>query len=53
MTGWRFAIDSGGTFTDLLAIGPQGEELALKVPSVPSEPVMGPINAIEAALRRR
>ncbi len=51
MSGWRFAIDSGGTFTDLVAIGPDGRELALKVPSVPSQPVAGPINAIEAALR--
>lgn len=51
MNGWRFAIDSGGTFTDLVAIGPDGRELALKVPSVPAEPVMGPMNAIEAALR--
>ena len=51
MSGWRFAIDSGGTFTDLVAIGPDGRELALKVPSVPAEPVMGPMSAIEAALR--
>jgi N-methylhydantoinase A len=51
MSGWRFAIDSGGTFTDLVAIGPDGRELALKVPSVPAQPVLGPMNAIEAALR--
>jgi N-methylhydantoinase A len=51
MSDWRFAIDSGGTFTDLVAIGPDGRELALKVPSVPAEPVLGPMNAIEAALR--
>lgn len=51
MSGWRFAIDSGGTFTDLVAIGPDGREVALKVPSVPAQPVMGPMHAIEAALR--
>lgn len=51
MSGWRFAIDSGGTFTDLLAVGPGDRELALKVPSVPAEPALGPMNAIEAALR--
>ncbi|MEZ5458562.1 MAG: hydantoinase/oxoprolinase family protein [Steroidobacteraceae bacterium] len=50
MSGWRLAIDSGGTFTDLVAVGPDGRELALKVPSVPADPVMGPMNAIEAAL---
>ena len=49
--GWHFAIDSGGTFTDLIALGPAGEQLALKVPSVPSHPALGPMNAIEAALR--
>ncbi len=31
MAGWRFAIDRGGTFTDLLAIDPEGGRHALKL----------------------
>ncbi len=52
MSDWRFAIDSGGTFTDLIAVGPDQQQLTLKVPSVPDHPAMGPMNAIEAAMRQ-
>ncbi|MCB1606814.1 MAG: hydantoinase B/oxoprolinase family protein [Xanthomonadales bacterium] len=31
MHGWRFAIDRGGTFTDLLALSPDGRRHALKL----------------------
>ncbi len=52
MSDWRFAIDSGGTFTDLIAVGPNQQQLTLKVPSVPDHPAMGPMNAIDAAMRQ-
>jgi N-methylhydantoinase A len=41
----RVGIDSGGTFTDLVALGP-GIEIALKVPSTPDDPA----RAVEQAL---
>jgi 5-oxoprolinase (ATP-hydrolysing) len=31
MTAWRFAIDRGGTFTDVVALSPQGELLTDKL----------------------
>lgn len=34
MSGWRFAIDRGGTFTDLLGLDPAGGRHALKLLSV-------------------
>ena len=32
--GWEFWIDRGGTFTDVIGAGPQGELVVRKVPSV-------------------
>ncbi|PLX46052.1 MAG: 5-oxoprolinase [Deltaproteobacteria bacterium] len=31
MSGWRFMIDRGGTFTDIVALGPKGEERVIKL----------------------
>lgn len=42
MTGYRVAIDIGGTFTDLVALNERsGEILNIKLPSTPKEPAMG------------
>ena len=39
MIGWLVGIDTGGTFTDLIAVEPSSGELRrAKVPSVPSDP---------------
>jgi N-methylhydantoinase A len=37
---WMLAIDVGGTFTDAIAIGPEGQRLVTKVPSTPSDPAV-------------
>lgn len=44
----RVGIEVGGTFTDLVAIGPDGIVIA-KVPSVPSAPDEGAFNALVAS----
>nr|MBC8188487.1 hypothetical protein [Pseudomonadota bacterium] len=36
---WQFWIDRGGTFTDCLAISPDGQEFAAKVLSSDRAPV--------------
>lgn len=36
--GWRMGVDTGGTFTDLVAVGPGGETILRKVSSTPSAP---------------
>ncbi|MFN7898811.1 MAG: hydantoinase/oxoprolinase family protein, partial [Synechococcaceae cyanobacterium] len=42
--GWRFAIDRGGTFTDLVGQGPSGQRLVRKVlseqPDHPGDPAL-------------
>ncbi len=43
---WTMAIETGGTFTDLFMIGPDGRVLADKVPSTPAAPE----RAVRAAL---
>lgn len=35
---WRVGVDTGGTFTDLVAVGPGGELRRVKVSSTPEEP---------------
>ncbi len=46
----RVGVEVGGTFTDLVAIGPSGVRIA-KVPSVPASPDEGAFNAlIESAI---
>ncbi|PLX42660.1 MAG: 5-oxoprolinase [Deltaproteobacteria bacterium] len=31
MSGWKFMVDRGGTFTDIVAFGPKGEERVVKL----------------------
>src|SRR5690242_3390700 len=45
---WRIAVDTGGTFTDVVALdGATGAELVFKTPSTPDDPS----RAFEAAIR--
>lgn len=46
--GWRIGIDTGGTFTDLVAVSPQGEVRLRKVNSTPDRPS----DAVFSALAR-
>jgi N-methylhydantoinase A len=48
VTGRRLGVDVGGTFTDLVAVGPDGVEVR-KEPSTPTDPSMGVRAAVEAA----
>ncbi|MGQ9367548.1 hydantoinase/oxoprolinase family protein [Azospirillum sp. ST 5-10] len=49
MTGWRLGIDIGGTFTDVIAVAPDGaDRRSAKVPSQPQEPVKAIVDAIAA-----
>jgi N-methylhydantoinase A len=50
--GYRVGIDSGGTFTDLQAIGNDGDVIVLKVSSTPSDPAIGVRNALDALLQQ-
>lgn len=45
--GWRVGMDTGGTFTDLVAVGPSGEVLLRKVSSTPSRPSEAVFQALE------
>jgi len=49
---WRIGIDTGGTFTDLLALGP-GETLALKVLTTPRDPSLGVLRALQRFFEMR
>ena len=50
----RIAIDTGGTFTDVIAIDETtGEQLAIKTPSTPDDPSRGLINGIEEVVGER
>jgi N-methylhydantoinase A len=52
MTGWMVGIDTGGTFTDLVAFEPvSGELRTIKVPSVPADPSSAVIDALDELLR--
>lgn len=44
----RVGVEIGGTFTDLVAVAPDGVRI-VKVPSVPSRPDEGAFNALETA----
>ncbi|MEE8348434.1 MAG: hydantoinase/oxoprolinase family protein [Acidobacteriota bacterium] len=39
--GIRIGIDSGGTFTDVMAVGEDGQIHSVKVPSTPKNPALG------------
>ncbi|MFI5694636.1 hydantoinase/oxoprolinase family protein [Kribbella sp. NPDC051586] len=43
--GWRIAADIGGTFTDVIALGPAGEVVPMKVPSTPPDYGAGVVTA--------
>jgi N-methylhydantoinase A len=45
----RFAVDTGGTFTDLVLEDAQGRVHMFKAPSTPADPVEGILAAVEAA----
>ena len=48
--GYTIAVDIGGTFTDLVAVGAEkGEVIAAKEPSVPSDFVAGVMAALDRA----
>ncbi|MDO8208801.1 hydantoinase/oxoprolinase family protein [Conexibacter sp. CPCC 206217] len=47
---WRVGIDIGGTFTDVLLIGPARQLVALKVLSTPPHFETGVMNGLRAAL---
>jgi N-methylhydantoinase A len=48
MTQWMVGIDTGGTFTDLVAFAPAtGELRTIKVPSVPKDPSSAVIDALD------
>ena len=45
----RFAVDTGGTFTDLVVAEPDGSLSLHKTATVPSDPVRGVLDALAAA----
>jgi N-methylhydantoinase A len=47
-TGWRIGVDIGGTFTDVIAVGPEGQTIPMKVLTTPPDFGTGVINAIES-----
>ncbi|MGB7182633.1 MAG: hydantoinase/oxoprolinase family protein, partial [Burkholderiaceae bacterium] len=46
---WRVSVDVGGTFTDMVVADSDGQSRVYKVPSVPSDPGQGVINALKSA----
>jgi len=51
-TPWRIGIDTGGTFTDIVAVhGDSGRMLVTKVPSTPHNPAVGLVNGVTEAMR--
>src|SRR5581483_1901635 len=52
--GWLVGIDTGGTFTDLVAFDPASREVyTTKVPSVPAQPGKAVVNALERLTEER
>ncbi|MCB9549742.1 MAG: hydantoinase B/oxoprolinase family protein [Myxococcales bacterium] len=47
-TPWRLAVDTGGTFTDVVAVDPAGRRHTLKVPSTPADPGLAIRQALAA-----
>ena len=48
---WTLAIETGGTFTDLFVMGPNGEVHVGTVPSTPQQPALAARAALDEALR--
>ena len=46
---WRIGIDIGGTFTDIVVVGANGDLLVKKSPSIPHDPSAGIFRVIAAA----
>ena len=44
---WRIGVDTGGTFTDLVAVGPGGDVRLQKVASTPTEPARATFDALK------
>ena len=49
---WRIAVDTGGTFTDLVIADADGVVTPVKSPTVPSDPAEGVIGAVQLAGER-
>lgn len=49
---WRIAVDTGGTFTDLVIADADGMVIPVKSPTVPSDPAEGVIGAVKLAAER-
>jgi N-methylhydantoinase A len=47
--GLRFAVDTGGTFTDLVLEHPDGRIAVHKAPTTPEDPTVGIVNVLEHA----
>ena len=47
MNGMRLAIDTGGTFTDLIVEDPQGQLSFFKSPTTPADPIVGVLKVLE------
>ena len=47
--GTRVGIDTGGTFTDLVAVDDEGRSFLAKVPSDPDDPVAAVASALQQA----
>ena len=47
---WTLGIETGGTFTDLFMVGPDGQVFADKVPSTPSAPEQAAATAFQRGL---
>ena len=49
---WRIGIDTGGTFTDIVAVhGGTGRMLVSKVASTPANPALGLVNGVKEVMR--